>query len=172
MVATMLGLLLFAVPSELPEGVSPGAGIGLAPNPIVRPASEGPSGGENPRRTPTPTTFPVSLSALVGAAALGVGYRRRREDPLVVVVHGDGGSAQDFRFLVNKLGIDPDRVVAFDYSSIDGGVSSTESSRTGAGSDARARPVAPARHRRSSSCRSGSRIPPPAAGRRRRSAFP
>jgi hypothetical protein len=49
---------------------------------------------------------------------------------LVVVVHGDGGSAQDFRFLVNKLGIDPDRVVAFDYSSIDGGVSSTESSRT------------------------------------------
>lgn len=130
-VATILGLMLFGVPSDLPDDASPGDGIGLAPNPIVRPvAGVHPTSGTPRGASHSSPAFPLPLSVAVGVAAVGAGYRRRREDPLIVVVHGDGGSAGDFRYLVRKLGVDRDRVVAFDYSSVDGGVSSTDSSRT------------------------------------------
>jgi hypothetical protein len=131
-VVTMLGLLLFAVPTDLPEDISPGNGIGLAPNPIVRPVvgSRSAGSGGSAGRSPSSPVIPVPVSVALAAGAVGVGYRRRRDDPLIVVVHGDGGSAGDFRYLVRTLGMDPDRVVSFDYSSVDGGASSTESSRT------------------------------------------
>lgn len=130
-VETLVALILSSVPLDLPDDVAPGDGIGLAPNPIVR--QQRPTArpvGSSPPAAPAPARIPVALSAIASAAALGSGFKRRREDPLVVLVHGDGGSAGDFRFLVRELGIDPSRVVAFDYSSVDGGVSSTESSRT------------------------------------------
>jgi pimeloyl-ACP methyl ester carboxylesterase len=130
-VATVLGIVLFGFPADLPDDVSPGEGIGLAPNPIVRQVGGPTTSGDTPRGTShSSPAVPIPLSVALGAAVAGVGYRRRKEDPLIVVVHGDGGSAGDFRFLIRRLGIDPARVVAFDYSSVDGGRSSTESSRT------------------------------------------
>lgn len=129
-VAMFLGLLLAAGPADIPDGVSPGDGIGLAPNPIVRPVGRHGATGTAPNGSSRAPSMPIPVSIVTGAAALGVGYRRRRDDPMIVLVHGDGGSAGDFRYLVRKLGVDPDRVVAFDYSAVDGGVSSTDSSRT------------------------------------------
>lgn len=129
-VAMFLGLAVLAGPSDLPADVAPGDGIGLAPNPIVRQTAARPSSGRLPVAPPNPWSVPIPMAVGVGAAAVGVGYRRRREDPLVVLVHGDGGSSSDFWYLVREMGIDPDRVLAFDYSTVDGGVSSTESSRT------------------------------------------
>lgn len=55
---------------------------------------------------------------------------------MVVVVHGHGGTPGDFNVLLSKMGVDPDRVVAFDYSTVDGGRNSTSSSRTVATVDA------------------------------------
>jgi len=122
---------LLSVPTPtIFDGVSPGDGIGLAPNPIVLPAG-GATGSVPP---PTRAPFPASLPFLAGAGAAlaaSVAYRRRRnEEPLVVVVHGDGGSPDSFDYLMTTMGVPPDRVVAFDYSDVDGGTSSTQSSHS------------------------------------------
>lgn len=128
MVTFLVGLV-FGVVVHFSGGVdlpSPGDGIGLAPNPIEHMTST-----TGPTRSPAvPVSVPFPVSAGVAVATVGVGYRRRREDPLVVLVHGDGGSLEDFEYLVDALRLDPDRVVAFDYSDVDGGASSTESSHT------------------------------------------
>jgi pimeloyl-ACP methyl ester carboxylesterase len=56
--------------------------------------------------------------------------KRRDDEPFYVVVHGNGGSADDFDVLLDRLGVADDRVVAFDYLSVGGGISSTEASRS------------------------------------------
>lgn len=122
---------LLSVPTlTISDGLSPGDGIGLAPNPIVLPA-----GGSTGAGPPPPwSTFPTPLPFLAGAGtalAASVVFRRRRNDePLVVVVHGDGGSPDSFDYLMTTMGVPPDRVVAFDYSAVDGGASSTQSSHS------------------------------------------
>lgn len=127
--ALVLGLATLSAPSDLPADAAPGDGISLAPNPIERTATYTtvPLRGTKPLRPPIGS---IPAAVALGVAAAGVGYRRRRDDPLLVLVHGDGGSAMDFWFLVREMGVDPDRVVSFDYSSVDGGMSSTDSSRT------------------------------------------
>lgn len=129
MVAVVLGMAIAAGPSDIPPDTSPGEGLGLAPNPVLRTATplSTPNPGSGPANGPV---VPLPLAAAAGAAATATGYRRRRDDPLVVVVHGDGGSPSDFSYLVREIGVAPDRIVAFDYSTVDGGVSSTDASRT------------------------------------------
>jgi hypothetical protein len=119
------------------EPEAPGDGVGLAPNPIQRTTTAlADEHGATPESGPdTPFRTPPGIVAGAGLAALGAGYRRR-EDPLVVVVHGDGGSPGDFDYLVASLGLPPDRVVAFDYSSGFGTRASTEASQVVATSDA------------------------------------
>jgi pimeloyl-ACP methyl ester carboxylesterase len=56
--------------------------------------------------------------------------RRRDDEPFYVVVHGNGGSSDDFDVLLDRLGVASDRFVAFDYLVVGGGASSTEASRT------------------------------------------
>ncbi len=56
--------------------------------------------------------------------------RRRDDEPFYVVVHGNGGSAEDFEHLLGRLGVSSDRVVSFDYLDVGGGSNSTEASRT------------------------------------------
>lgn len=128
MVVALLGLVLLAGPNEVPEGLAPGDGIGLAPNPIARTQSSDSSPGS--RRRP-PLRYPaVPLAAVASVGALGVGVKRRREDPLIVVVHGHGGAPRDFDFLVANLDVPPDRVVAFDYTTVQtDAATSTDASR-------------------------------------------
>jgi len=114
---------------DIPEDIAPGGGIGLAPNPIVHSQSSGTSSGSSSR---TPAQYPaVPLAAVASAGALGIGAKRRRQDPLLVLVHGHGGSVRDFGFLVANLDIANDRVVGFDYSAVQRDApSSTAASRT------------------------------------------
>lgn len=130
MIWAMTVIALMSVPIADQGDLSPGDGIGLAPNPIVRSAAT--QGGTEPYGSP-PRTFPASLpfaAAAVSVSAMSVVYKRRRnDDPLVVLVHGDGGSAGDFDYLVEEMGMDPSRIVSFDYSAVEGGGSSTSSSR-------------------------------------------
>lgn len=132
-VGLLMVMALAANQPTLPDDATPAAGIGLAPNPIVRPVV-----GSDTDRSSSPSKggpslpVPVGIPAIVaGGGVLAIGTtRRRRTDPLVVVVHGDGGSPDDFDYLTATMGIPPDRVVAFDYSSVDGGSSSTDSSHS------------------------------------------
>ena len=129
--AVVLSAAIVALPGQATVEMSPGDGIRLAPNPVTSTPADGTGRAVEPSGAPAHTS-PTPLPAVValGAAAVGVGVMRRRDDPLIVLVHGDGGSPTDFDFIVRQLGIDPGRVVAFDYSAVDGGRSSRVSSRT------------------------------------------
>lgn len=125
MLSALLGLLL-VVPHDAPVDAVPGDGVGLAPNPIVRTSL--PAVPTRPQPSGTRGPFPIPLAGVASVGALGLSIRRKRDDPLIVLVHGDGGSSGDFSYLVDQLGVPSDRVVAFDYSLVDGGKSSTTSS--------------------------------------------
>ena len=119
-------VVLFAIPLPQTDPMSPGDGLGLSPNPIVR-------SGQTPTR-PIRQDFPVSLpfaGAVAGAAGVAAMYRVKRDNrPLLVVVHGHGGDPDGFDKLIEDMDIDGVRVVDFDYSWVDGGTDSTTSSRT------------------------------------------
>jgi len=124
-IATASLIVGFMIPTTGSDiDLVPGDGIGLAPNPAV--ATDRSAFPSTKRQSTLPGSFPLSVGGAVAAA--GVGYRRRREDPLVVLVHGDGGSPENFDTLVASLGVPPERIVAFDYSVVDGGGSSEHSS--------------------------------------------
>lgn len=126
MLLALATVLLFAIPAADVDGVSPGDGLGLSPNPVVRP-SVAPTRPRAPRR-PGPLPFAGVAVMAAGAAAL---YRPRRDDtPLLVVVHGHGGAPGGFDELIEMMDIPGARVVAFDYSWVDGGTDSTASSRS------------------------------------------
>lgn len=96
-----------------------------------------PQGG-SPTGSRTPV-LPVGFGgvALVGVAAVSaVAYTKRREDPLIVLVHGHGGSAEDFSELIRGLDVPADRVVSFDYGTAMAGADSTEASRMVSAADA------------------------------------
>jgi pimeloyl-ACP methyl ester carboxylesterase len=129
----MLILVLASMLVAIPFGASddskvPGDGLVLSPTPLVRSAVHLPS-----RTAPE---GPAGFGALAGVGAIVVGAvlvhtRRRRDDePLYVVVHGNGGSAGDFDTLFAKLGVSRDRVVAFDYRDVGRGVTTTEATPT------------------------------------------
>ncbi len=122
-----IALLSVPIPTAV-DGLVPGDGIGLAPNPIVRSSIGSTAPGQPPSRPLFPMSIPLAVGTVAALGASVVFKRRRNDDPLVVVVHGDGGSPESFRYLTTAMGIPTSRVVAFDYSAVDGGESSTESS--------------------------------------------
>jgi pimeloyl-ACP methyl ester carboxylesterase len=129
MLSLVLVGMLFGVPLDAPtESLSPGDGLVLSPTPIVR----------SPVRLPEPRS-PArrrGLGAALGVGAIASGavltqVRRRKDDePYYVLVHGNGGSAEDFGMLLDRLGVGSDRVTAFDYRDVGGGSTSREASRT------------------------------------------
>lgn len=125
------GLVLVTSPLGLhtsPEDlVAPGDGLVLSPTSIVVTPVRLPR--QLVQRVPGGFGAVAGTTALVGAAILGITRRRRDDEPFYVIVHGNGGSADDFGALLEKLGVAPDRVVAFDYSGGDPEVSSTAASR-------------------------------------------
>jgi pimeloyl-ACP methyl ester carboxylesterase len=109
---------------------APGDGLGLAEMPTVsshlapQPARPSPPG-----RDPV-TPFGVALG-VAGLTLAAVRSRVRRDDePLFVVVHGNGGSRDDFDGLIDLMGVEESRVVAFDYRFAASGPSSTAVSRS------------------------------------------
>ena len=111
-----------------PEPTAPGDGLVLSPTPVVRSSVHQPE----PRPPVAPGGFGAALgmTAIAGGAVLMQARRRRDDDPFYVVVHGNGGSAEDFLPLLERLGVESDRVVAFDYLDVGGGATSSEASRT------------------------------------------
>jgi len=129
MLPLVLAGLLLVVPADVPsEPTVPGDGLELSPTPVVR----------SPVRLPTSRTplgpgglgAAVGMTAIAGAAVLMQARRMRDDEPFYVVVHGSGGSAEDFDHLLGRLGVSSDRVVPFDYLDVGGGSNSTEASRT------------------------------------------
>lgn len=112
------------------DGLVPGDGVALDPvqtvvSPVGLPQSPtGPSG----------STLPVGVGALAAVGALGAGVvadrrRRRSMEPLFVLVHGNGGSAEDFDPLLDQLSVETFSVVAFDWRTVSAAATSTEASK-------------------------------------------
>lgn len=129
MLSLVLVGLLLAVPADVPiEPTVPGDGLVLSPTPVVRspvrlPSSRIPVG-------PGGLGAAVGMAAVAGGAVLAQVRRKRDDEPFYVVVHGSGGSADDFDHLLARMGVSSDRVVSFDYLDVGGGSNSTEASRT------------------------------------------
>lgn len=120
MVHLFLALSMALAPADV-ESAPPGEGLGLAPNAVVRSTP-----GGSPRPAIPLPTFPGAGAggaiALIAAATPAVvrGARRRRtrvpdDDPFFIYVPGHGGDASGFDDLAARMGLDPDRVRAFDY---------------------------------------------------------
>jgi hypothetical protein len=118
--------VLLAIPVFESDPVSPAGGLGLSPNPIVRSIGA----ASPPSRSALPVSLPFAGVAVTAAGAAAIYRRRRNDSPLLVVVHGHGGDAENFDRLIDMMDIDGARVVAFDYSWADGGTDSTSSSRS------------------------------------------
>lgn len=126
--AVVVGLLL-AVPIGAPaEPTVPGDGLVLAPTPVVRSPIRLPDRGGS--SVPGGFGTAVGIAAISGGAILLQARKKRDDEPLFVLVHGNGGSSSDFDFLVDRLGVTSDRIIAFDYRDVGGGGTSTEASRT------------------------------------------
>ena len=132
--AILVASALLGPPAQDPG--SPGDGLGLAERPVVSspvtPAGSG--GGRHPwnaQGSPRGVGIAAALAAtgLLAAASSRRGLGRDHE-PFYVVVHGNGGSAEDFDPLLDLMDVDDDRVVAFDYRLAAPGASSTSVSRT------------------------------------------
>ena len=113
------------------EGLVPGDGLGLDPVPTAVVPIELPQEPDNKQRS----TYPLGIGGMAAVGVLGAGVvverrRRRSMDPLFVLVHGNGGSAESFDPLLEQLTVDTFSVVAFDWRTAGTGVTSTEASRT------------------------------------------
>ncbi|MCL1595706.1 MAG: alpha/beta hydrolase [Actinomycetia bacterium] len=127
MLAVMLTIPL--APQE-PIRLVPGDGVGLdSIGPIVSPIGASPS--SDGRRPPWKAWNYGGLGAVSLLYGVGLKGRRRRrsEDPVFVVVHGNGGSRADFDPLLKSLGATRANTVAFDYRSVERERSSTEASK-------------------------------------------
>jgi hypothetical protein len=119
-------LLTLAVSSEPTVGLAPADGLGLERTPALSTPAALPARGPG-----VPWAVPAgfgSVGALGVATALFTPRRRRRE-PIYVLVHGDGGSAEDFDRLLYRMGVTEDQTVAFDYREAHTGATSTDASR-------------------------------------------
>jgi hypothetical protein len=129
-----LALLMFTIPVGPPPGqAAPSDGLGLDPAPVSR-SAVGPVSVPAPITPPARSPIGAGAGAGLGVVALGFAARdrsrRRRDDePYYVLVHGDGGSDEDFDELIEAMGVDPLRTIAFDYRTAARGPSSTWSSR-------------------------------------------
>jgi hypothetical protein len=126
MILALITATLFAIPVDEIVPQSPGDGLGLSPNPVIR--SYDTASPVSSPRLPVSLPFTGAVTTAAGVAAV---YRRRRDDtPLFVVVHGHGGDPRGFDGLIDGMDIEGSRTVVFDYSWVDGGFDSTTSSRT------------------------------------------
>jgi pimeloyl-ACP methyl ester carboxylesterase len=108
----------------------PGDGLALDPAPTaVSPVDlpQAPAGSSR-------STLPLGVGALTALGVLGAGVaterrRRRSMEPLLVLVHGNGGSAESFDPLLEQLSADPFSVVAFDWRTVRSAATSTEASQ-------------------------------------------
>ncbi|MGI9528483.1 MAG: hypothetical protein ACR2NG_02140 [Acidimicrobiia bacterium] len=131
-------LVITLLAASPPDLGAPGNGLGLAERPVVS-SPIAPSGA--PTGTPMESLphagrgvdpWAPSTVAIGGAAALLAIQRARRRDdePFYVVVHGNGGSADDFDQLLDRMDVGEDRVAVFDYRLAGPGASSTDASRS------------------------------------------
>lgn len=151
MFGTFLAIALTLAPylqtgeEVVPMG-DPAAGLGLDPT-IVSPSPIGLPAGDIPAPSPDPLSdrspfgaHGIPVGGALGGAALALSavarHRRRDDDPYYVVVHGHGGSPEDFDDLLTSMGVPPDRVRAFDYRTAARAGSSAEASRRVSTSDA------------------------------------
>lgn len=129
MVTLLLAGMLMTVPMGVDEKpISPGDGLILSPTPVVRSAVRLPVRAAAAH--PGGFGAGVGIGAIVGGVALFQARRRRDDEPFYVLVHGNGGSHEDFDSILTRLGVSDDRVAAFDYSVVASGATSTEASRT------------------------------------------
>lgn len=136
MVSVLLAGLLLLVPASdvrtadeapiLAPDVGPGDGLVLSPIPAVVTPVSLPQRSSGPTRRGFGAT--AGMSVVAGAAALALLRRKRDDEPFYVVVHGNGGSGEDFDRLLELMGVSQDRVVSFDYSNGDPNVTSTRAS--------------------------------------------
>jgi pimeloyl-ACP methyl ester carboxylesterase len=108
----------------------PGDGLGLDPVPAAVLPVELP---RSPNRS-SRSSLPLGVGALGAVSALGAGLvaerrRRRSMEPLLVLVHGNGGSAEDFDPLLDELSIETFDVVVFDWRTASAATTSMEASR-------------------------------------------
>lgn len=124
----LAGLLLATPASFSAEPTVPADGLMLSPTPVVRSAVRLPES----RTSHVPGGFGggLGITAIAAGSVLMQTRRKRDDEPYYVVVHGNGGSANDFAYLLDRLGIAGHRVTSFDYLDVAGGSSSTEASRT------------------------------------------
>ncbi|MEN8041182.1 MAG: hypothetical protein ABFR95_06720 [Actinomycetota bacterium] len=129
MLALVFAGLFLALPADVSGEIgAPGDGLMLSPTPVVRSTVQLPRSSAPAR--PIGLGAVAGIGALTGAGVLMQARRRRDDEPFYVVVHGNGGSPEDFAVLLDQLGVTPDRVAAFDYTVVGAGVDSTEASRT------------------------------------------
>lgn len=122
------GLLLSVPVGVSEEPIAPGDGLVLSPTPVVRSPVRLPT--ERSRPTAPPIAVAVGAIAVTGAGVMSRARSKKDEEPFFVLVHGSGGSADDFDQLLAKLGVPGDQVAVFDYRAVAAGNSSTEASRT------------------------------------------
>jgi pimeloyl-ACP methyl ester carboxylesterase len=108
----------------------PGDGVALDPVPAAVVPMGLPS---SPERRPR-SSVPLGAGALGAIGAIGAGVvaqrrRRRSMDPVLVLVHGNGGSAEGFDPLLEQLSIDTYSVVAFDWRTVTAAATSSEASK-------------------------------------------
>lgn len=125
LIPTFVMVLGLAVPGPV-DGVAPADATTLEPVPITSGTARLPL---RPSPTPWSRRAGIGVGAAAGVLAIGSVVRRRRE-PVYVLVHGDGGTADDFDRLLFQMGVGRDQTVAFDYRSVRPGATSTEASRT------------------------------------------
>lgn len=118
MFVAALVVLSFSVPASVGDidDLVPGDGIALDPVPTA----VIPVGLPQPTERPSHSQVPMGIGGLGVLGVLGAGVaverrRRRSLEPLFVLVHGNGGSAEDFDPLLDQLSIDTFSVVAFDW---------------------------------------------------------
>ncbi|MGI9667013.1 MAG: hypothetical protein ACR2N2_07940 [Acidimicrobiia bacterium] len=134
-----LTFILATVAFPATDTGAPGDGLHLETTPVVRREPTMPIAPGDMPALPVPGLPGAALIGIVGAGTIALRRTTTRDnEPLFVVVHGHGGSPDDFDVLLAKMGVSQDRVVAFDYSVVDGGPDSVTSSRLVETSDAAA----------------------------------
>jgi pimeloyl-ACP methyl ester carboxylesterase len=120
----------FGLVEEDMDGLVPGDGVALDPvPPVVVPVElpESPGGSSG-----SPVPLGVGGLAAIGVLGAGVAVERRRRrsmEPLLVLVHGNGGSAEGFEPLLEQLSLDTFSVVAFDWRTVSSADTSTDASK-------------------------------------------
>jgi pimeloyl-ACP methyl ester carboxylesterase len=132
MFAAALVVLTLSSPLSLGDvdGLVPGDGVALDPVPAV----VVPLGLPEPSDRGSRSTVPLGMGAVASVTLVGAGVvagrrRRRSMEPLLVLVHGNGGSEASFDPLLDQLSVGSFEVVAFDWRTTTPAATSTEASK-------------------------------------------